>query len=81
VALKGCKPDNFHEIQIKTNKLSFSKVTSTAPISRAELAPKQICMSNTHQTKDSFQSMCSAMSQPMPQTSKRSAALLQYYAL
>jgi len=48
----------------KMNKLSFRKVTSTLPISRAELAPKQICMSNTHQTKDNYQSICSAMSQP-----------------
>jgi len=55
----------------KTNKLSFSKVTSSAPISRAEPAPKQICMSNTHQTKNNFQSICSAMSQSLPQTSKK----------
>jgi len=77
--MKWFKPDNFHETQNKTNKLSFSKVTSSAPISRVELAPKQICMSNTHQTKDNFQSICTAMSQPLPQTPKKSAALLQYY--
>jgi len=53
----------------KTNKLSFSKVTGSAPVSRAELAPKQICMSNTHQTKDNFQSIFGAVSQQSPQTS------------
>jgi hypothetical protein len=56
---------------MKPKNKTNSKVTGSAPVSRAELAPKQICMSNTHQTKDNFQSIFGAVSQPLPQTYKK----------
>jgi uncharacterized lipoprotein YmbA len=55
----------------KTNNVPFSKVTSSALKSRAELAPKQFCISNTHQTKDNFQNICCAVSQPLAQASEQ----------